>query len=389
MKGTIMNRSVKILLILLTGVLISSLCGCNEEMMAKILGKGIIKMEQFGTTRDGKEVNLYTLKNAKGCEVKITNYGGIVVSLTVPDKDGNLGDVVLGYDNLDGYIKNSPYFGALIGRYGNRIGNAKFTLDGTTYTLAANDGKNSLHGGRVGFDKVVWDAKEIKESDAVGLELTYLSKDGEEGYPGNLSCTVKYLWTNKNELKIEYEATTDKTTVVNLTHHSYFNLACQGTILDHELMMRADKFTPVDEGLIPTGELRDVKGTPMDFTKLTAIGSRINQDDEQLKYGKGYDHNWVLFSYTGAMRMVASVYEPTSGRVMEVYTTEPGLQFYSGNFLDGTITGKDGIVYKYRTGLCLETQHFPDSPNKPDFPSTTLKPGETYSTTTTYKFKTK
>ncbi len=384
-----MNRSVKILLILLTGVLICSLCGCNEEMMAKILGKGIIKMEPFGTTPDGKEVNLYTLKNAKGCEVKITNYGGIVISLTVPDKDGNLGDVVLGYDNLDGYIKNSPYFGALIGRYGNRIGKAKFTLDGKTYTLAANDGENHLHGGKVGFDKVVWDAKEIKESGNVGLELTYFSKDGEEGYPGNLTCTVKYLWTNKNELKIEYEATTDKTTVVNLTHHSYFNLACQGNILDHQLMMRADKFTPVDKGLIPTSDLSDVKDTPMDFTKLTAIGSRIDQDDEQLKYGLGYDHNWVLFSYTGAMRMVASVYEPTSGRVMEVYTTEPGLQFYSGNFLDGTITGKNGVVYQHRTGLCLETQHFPDSPNKPDFPSTTLKPGEKYSTTTIYKFKTK
>ncbi len=384
-----MNRSVKILLILLTGVLISSLCGCNEEMMAKIMGKGIIKMEPFGTTRDGKEVNLYTLRNSKGCEVKITNYGGIVVSLTVPDRDGKLCDVVLGYDNLDGYIKNSPYFGALIGRYGNRIGNAKFTLDGKTYTLAANDGKNSLHGGRVGFDKVVWDAKEIKESGAVGLELTYLSKDGEEGYPGNLSCTVKYLWTNNNELKIEYEATTDKPTVVNLTHHSYFNLACQGDILSHELMIRADKFTPIDDGLIPTGELRDVKGTPMDFTKLTPIGAKINQDDEQLKYGKGYDHNWVLFGHSGALRMVASVYEPTSGRVMEVYTTEPGLQFYSGNFLDGTITGKNGIVYKYRTGFCLETQHFPDSPNKPDFPSTVLRPGEKYKSETIYKFKTK
>ena len=389
MKGTIMNRSVKILLILLTGVLISSLCGCNEEMMSKILGKGIIKMEPFGTAPDGKEVNLYTLRNSKGCEVKITNYGGIVTSLTVPDRDGKLCDVVLGYDNLNGYIKNSPYFGALIGRYGNRIGNAKFTLDGKTYTLAANDGKNSLHGGKVGFDKVVWDAKEIREHGAVGLELTYLSKDGEEGYPGNLSCTVKYLWTNNNELKIEYEATTDKPTVVNLTHHSYFNLACQGDILVHELMIRADKFTPVDEGLIPTGEIRDVKGTPMDFTKLTPIGARINEDDQQLKYGKGYDHNWVLFGNAGALRMVASVYEPTSGRVMEVYTTEPGLQFYSGNFLDGTITGKNGVVYKYRTGFCLETQHFPDSPNKPNFPSTVLRPGEKYKSETIYKFKTK
>lgn len=389
MKGTIMNRSVKILLILLTGVLISSLTGCSEEMTAKILGKGIIKMEPFGTAPDGQEVSLYTLKNSKGNVIKITNYGGIVVSLTVPDRDGNKCDIVLGYDNLDGYIKNSPYFGALIGRYGNRIGNAKFTLDGKTYTLAANDGKNSLHGGNVGFDKVVWDAKEIREHGAVGLQLSYLSKDGEEGYPGNLSCTVKYLWTNKNELKIEYAATTDKTTVVNLTHHSYFNLACQGDILNHELMIRADKFTPVDEGLIPTGELREVQGTPMDFSKPTAIGARINQDDQQLKYGKGYDHNWVLLGLSGSMKLAATVYEPTSGRVMEVYTTEPGLQFYSGNFLDGTITGKDGVVYKHRTGFCLETQHFPDSPNKPNFPSTVLKPGEKYSSETIYKFETK
>ena len=389
MKGTIMNRSVKILLILLTGTFICSLTGCNEEMMAKILGKGIIKMEPFGTAPDGQEVSLYTLKNSKGNVIKITNYGGIVVSLTVPDRDGNKCDIVLGYDNLDGYIKNSPYFGALIGRYGNRIGNAKFTLDGKTYTLAANDGKNSLHGGNVGFDKVVWDAKEIREHGAVGLELSYLSKDGEEGYPGNLNVTVKYLWTNKNELKIEYAATTDKTTVVNLTHHSYFNLACQGDILNHELMIRADKFTPVDEGLIPTGELREVKGTPMDFSKPTAIGARINQDDQQLKYGKGYDHNWVLLGVNGSMKLAATVYEPTSGRFMEVYTTEPGLQFYSGNFLDGTITGKDGMVYKHRTGFCLETQHFPDSPNKPNFPSTVLKPGEKYSSETIYKFETK
>jgi aldose 1-epimerase len=389
MKGTIMNRSVKILFILLTGIFIGSLVSCNDGMMAKIMNKGAIEMEQFGTTPDGKKVDIYTLTNANGCEVKITNYGGIVVSLKVPDKEGNMGDIVLGYDNLDGYIKNNPYFGALIGRYGNRIGNAKFTIEGKTYTLAANDGENSLHGGNVGFDKVVWDAKEIHEFGAVGLELSYLSKDGEEGYPGNLKVTVKYLWTNKNELKIEYEATTDKTTVVNLTHHSYFNLAGKGTILDHQLMINADKFTPVDKGLIPTGELRNVEGTPMDFTKPTAIGARINQDTEQLKFGLGYDHNWVLNDYDGSMQMVASVYEPTTGRVMEVCTTEPGLQFYSGNFLDGTITGKDGIVYQHRTGFCLETQHFPDSPNKPDFPSTTLKPGEKYSTETIYKFKTK
>ncbi len=384
-----MNRSSKIICVLLTGIFIGLLIGCNEEMMAKEMEKGTIAMEQFGTTPDGKKVDIYALTNANGCTVKITTYGGIVVSLTVPDKDGKMGDVVLGYDNLDGYVKNNPYFGALIGRYGNRIGKAKFVLNGQTYTLAANNDENHLHGGIVGFDKVVWDAKEIRESGAVGLLLSYLSKDGEEGYPGNLACTVKYFWTNDNELKIDYTATTDKDTVVNLTHHSYFNLACKGDILSHELMMKADQFTPVDKGLIPTGQMSGVKGTPMDFTKPTAIGARINQETEQLKFGLGYDHNWVLNDYDGKMKMVASLYEPTTGRVMEVHTVEPGLQFYSGNFLDGTITGKGSTVYEHRTGLCLETQHFPDSPNKPRFHSTTLKPGEKYSTTTIYKFSTK
>lgn len=376
-----MKHSTNILTFLLLIILFSQFVGCNGVKKSIDITKG-----QYGKTQDGKTVDIYTLTNANGCEVKITNYGGIVVSLTVPDKNGQLGDVVLGYDSLDEYIKNNPYFGALIGRYGNRIGKGQFKLDGQTYTLAKNDGDNHLHGGNVGFDKVVWDAKEIRESGAVGLELTYLSKDGEEGYPGNLTATVKYIWTNKNELKIEYTATTDKTTVVNLTHHSYFNLAGKGDILSHELMIKADKFTPVDEGLIPTGELRDVSGTPFDFTKATAIGARIEADNEQLKFGKGYDHNWVLNDYDGKMQTVASLYEPTTGRLMEIITTEPGLQFYSGNFLDGTITGKAGVVYNFRTGLCLETQHFPDSPNKPEFPSTTLKPGEKYSTTTIYKF---
>jgi aldose 1-epimerase len=389
MKGTVMNRSSKLLLVLLPAICIGLLLGCNNGMMAKIMKKGTIKMEEFGTTPDGKKVNIYTLTNSKGCEVRITNYGGIVVSLKVPDRDGQLCDVVLGYDKLSDYIKNNPYFGALIGRYGNRIGNAKFTLDGKTYTLAANDGVNSLHGGKVGFDKVVWDAKEIREPGAVGLELHYLSKDGEEGYPGNLNVNVKYLWTNNNELKIEYAATTDKPTVVNLTHHSYFNLACKGDILGEELMIDADQFTPVDKGLIPTGQIISVKGTPMDFTKPTAIGARINDDYEQLKFGGGYDHNWVINNYTGKLKEVATLYDPTSGRFMEVFSTEPGLQFYSGNVLDGTITGKGGVVYKYRSGLCLETQHYPDSPNKPRFPSTTLRPGEKYASETIYKFSTK
>lgn len=394
MKGTDMKRSCKIFYVLLTAILIGSLFGCNEDMMAMGKEKGKAKMnikkEQFGTTPNGKKVDIYTLTNANGCEARITNYGGIVVSLTVPDKDGKIGDVVLGRDKLDEYIEdNSPYFGALIGRYGNRIGKAKFELNGRTYTLAANNGENHLHGGVKGYDKVVWDAKEIKQDNAVGLELNYLSEDGEEGYPGDLKVTVKYIWTNNNELKIEYSATTDKDTIVNLTHHSYFNLAGKGDILDHELMINADKFTPVDEGLIPTGELRSVKGTPMDFTKPTAVGARIGQDDQQLEYGLGYDHNWVLNDYDGSLKKVATVYESTSGRVMEVYTTEPGLQFYSGNFLDGTLIGKGGKPCKHRTGLCLESQHFPDSPNQPDFLSTTLKPGEKYHTTTIYKFKTK
>jgi len=369
-----------LLLVMVSGLFVG--CGTLQQSMD-------ITKEQFGKTQDGKIGEIYTLTNANGCKVKITNYGGIVVSLTVPDKDGQFGDVVLGYDSLDGYIKNNPYFGALIGRYGNRIGKGQFKLDGQTYTLAKNDGDNHLHGGNVGFDKVVWDAKEIRGFGTVGLELTYVSKDGEEGYPGNLTTTVKYIWTNKNELKIEYTATTDKATVVNLTHHSYFNLAGKGDILSHELMMKADKFTPVDDGLIPTGELRSVSGTPFDFTKATAIGARIDADNEQLEFGKGYDHNWVLNNYNGKMQKVASLYEPTTGRLMEISTTEPGLQFYSGNFLDGTITGKAGKVYNFRSGLCLETQHFPDSPNKPEFLSTTLKPGEKYKTTTIYKFSVK
>ena len=348
-----------------------------------------IEKAEFGKTKQGEVAHIYTLTNANGCEVRITNYGGIVVSLKVPDKTGKLADVVLGYETLDKYIEKTPYFGALIGRYGNRIGKGKFTLNGKEYTLAINNGPNHLHGGIVGFDKVVWRAKEIRKSEAVGLELSYLSKDGEEGYPGNLSVTVRYLWTNDNELRIDYAATTDKPTVVNLTNHSYFNLACKGDILGHEMMIDADKFTPVDEGLIPTGELRSVAGTPMDFRKPTAIGARIEQQDEQLKFGLGYDHNWVLNRNDGSLRMVARVYEPTTGRVLEVYTTQPGVQFYSGNFLDGTITGKYGRVYQKRNGLCLETQHFPDSPNKPNFPSTVLKPGEKYASTTVYKFTTK
>jgi aldose 1-epimerase len=347
-----------------------------------------VKKESFGKV-DGRAVDLYTLTSTHGMEARITNYGGILVSLRVPDRAGHLDDVVLGFDDVGGYLKApSTYFGALVGRYGNRIARGRFTLDGVEYKLAVNNGANHLHGGIKGFDKVIWTAKPLETRIGPALELTYLSRDGEEGYPGNLSVTVVYTLTINDELKIDYSATTDKNTVVNLTHHSYFNLAGQGNgdILKHQLTMNANRFTPVDEGLIPTGELRSVKGTPFDFTKQTAIGARINETDEQLKFGTGYDHNLVLKGPTGQLRQAAKVYEPTTGRVMEVWTTEPGLQFYSGNFLDGTLTGKGGKVYNQRYGFCLETQHFPDSPNKPNFPSTVLKKGGRYMTTTIYRF---
>ncbi|MHC4461299.1 MAG: aldose epimerase family protein [Planctomycetota bacterium] len=347
-----------------------------------------VEKQNFGKTADGEAVELYTLTNSNGLKAKIMTYGGILVSLEVPDRNGKLTDVVLGYETLSGYVSNNPYFGATVGRYANRIANGEFTLDGTRYELAKNNGENHLHGGIKGFDKVVWAAESFKEEGAAGLKLTYLSKDGEEGYPGNLTCTVTYTLTNDNGLKISFDALTDKATVVNLSHHSYFNLAGQGVgdILGHRLMINADRFTPVDAGLIPTGELRSVKGTPMDFTKPFAIGARINEDDQQLKYGGGYDHNWVLNKTGDELALAVRVYEPSSGRVMEVYTTEPGVQFYAGNFLDGSITGKGNKVYKHRYGFCLEPQHFPDSPNKPDFPSVVLRPGQRYAHITIYKF---
>ncbi|UCC71995.1 MAG: galactose mutarotase [Gemmatimonadota bacterium] len=346
------------------------------------------EVEPFGRTADGKDVGLYTLANANGVVVKITNYGGILTHLFVPDREGNLADVVLGYDSLDDYLRDSPYFGAIVGRYGNRIARGRFVLDGVEYTLAANNGANHLHGGLKGFDKVVWTAEPFATDDAAGLRLTYVSADGEEGYPGQLSVTVTYALTNDNELRIDYRAETDKPTVVNLTHHSYFNLAGHdsGDILEHELALAASRFTPVDPGLIPTGELRSTVSTPMDFGKATAIGARIDEADEQLRFGGGYDHNFVLDEYDGSLRIAAQVYEPTSGRVMEIYTTEPGIQFYSGNFLDGSNVGKGGAPYDHRAGFCLETQHFPDSPNKPQFPSTVLRPGERFESTTVYRF---
>ncbi len=352
---------------------------------------GSTEKKPFGKTPDGQPVDLYVLTNKNGVEAAITNYGGAVVSLKVPDRNGKFGDVVLGYDALDGYVNDKSYFGAIVGRYGNRIGHAQFSIDGKTYTLAKNNGENSLHGGIKGFNKAVWAAKELPAKNGQSLELTYLSKDGEEGFPGNLHVRVVYTLTDSNELKIEYSATTDKKTVVNLTNHTYFNLAGPGSgdILGHQLVIEADKFTPVDASLIPTGELRDVPGTPLDFGKATAIGARIDQDDEQLKLGHGYDHNFVLRRAAGApISLAARVVEPNTGRVLEVWTTEPGVQFYTGNFLDGTARGKGGLTYARRSAFCLETQHFPDSPNQPKFPSVVLNPGEKYSTTTTYKFTT-
>ena len=340
---------------------------------------------------DGIEARLYTLSNENGLSATVTNYGGIVVDLIVPDKNGKMEDIVLGYERIENYAKDNPYFGALIGRYGNRIENGKFVLDSATYHLAINNGKNHLHGGHKGFDKVVWDAAEEETHEGPSLKLHYLSKDGEEGYPGNLDVDVVYTLTNKNELRIDYRATTDKTTICNLTHHSYFNLTGQGRgdILGHELMLNADNFIPIDEGSIPIGEIRSVKDTPMDFTKPTPIGERIDADDQQIKCGLGYDHNWVLNKDSNDMTLAASVYDPRSGRYMEVWTTEPGVQFYSGNYLNGSNIGKGGKVYNRRNGFCLETQHYPDSPNKSNFPSVFLRPGDKYETTTIYKFSTK
>ena len=348
-----------------------------------------LKMESFGKTADGQQVQLFTLTNKNGIEAKITNFGGIIVSLKTPDRKGQLTDIVLGYDNLEGYVGDTAFFGALIGRYGNRIAKGQFVLNGKTYQIPLNDGPNALHGGPNAFNKKVWTAKDVSTHSTPMLQLTYLSKDGENGFPGNLSVQVTYSLTSDNELRIDYGATTDKETVLNLTNHSYFNLKGegQGDILQHEVRLNANKFTPVDATLIPTGELKPVQGTPFDFRKSTAIGARINMDDQQLKYGWGYDHNWVLNGMgSGQLVIAARVHEATTGRVLEVLTDQPGVQFYSGNHMDGTIRGKGGKIYPKRGGLCLETQHYPDSPNHPAFPSTELKPGQKFHSTTIYKF---
>ena len=342
----------------------------------------------FGVLPSGDSVHVFTLTNANGVELRALDYGGLVISLKTPDKTGALGDIVLGYDNIDGYLKSTPYFGALVGRYGNRIARGKFTVDGATYTLAVNNGVNALHGGRKGFDKVMWQAESSHDSAGAHVAFSYVSKDGEEGYPGTLKARVMYTLTNANEFAIEYHATTDKATPINLTQHSYFNLAGGGDVLAHQLSLNADAFTPVDSTLIPTGVLQPVASTPFDFRKPMAIGAHINDVDAQLKIAGGYDHNFVINRAAGDTSLVhtARVVEPTTGRTLDVATTEPGVQFYTGNFLDGTITGKGGHVYQHRNGFCLETQHFPNSPNQPSFPSTILTPGATYQTRTVYTF---
>lgn len=353
------------------------------------------KPEAFGKTTNGTPVEVYTLQNSKGVKLRAMTYGAIVLSLETPDRNGKSADIVLGYNAVGDYIKETPYFGAVVGRFGNRIAAGKFTVEGKEYTLPLNNDpggiKCSLHGGITGFDKVVWKGEGIVREGMQGVRFTYLSKDGEEGYPGNLKVSVTYLLNDANEWRVEYETSTDKATPVNVTQHSYFNLRGEGNgdILGHELQLAAAKYTPVTAGLIPTGELAPVAGTPLDFTRPTAIGARVNASHEQLKFGGGYDHNWVLDNQGGALASAAKVYEPETGRTMEILTTEPGIQFYCGNFLDGKLTGKKGVSYQHRTGFCLETQHYPDSPNQPKFPSTILKPGEVKKSTTVFRFGTR
>jgi aldose 1-epimerase len=383
-----MTRASYAILVLSALFCLQAFAAWGQGQQAQPAARPGVTRAPFGMMPDSTPVEAFTLTNARGTEVRAISYGGIIQSLKVADRTGTVDDIVLGFDSLDGYLGDHPFFGAIIGRYGNRIGKAQFTLDGRTYTLAANNGPNHLHGGLKGFDKVVWKAEPLKSDRGVGVVFTRTSPDGEEGYPGNLGVRVTYTLTDQNELIVEYHATTDKATPVNLTQHSYFNLAGQGsgTILGHELMIDADRYTPVDSTLIPTGELAPVQGTPFDFRKATTIGARIDQDDAQLKHGPGYDHNWVLNRKGDGLQLAARVVEPRTGRTLEIRTTEPGIQFYAGNFLDGTIKGKAGRVYPRRSGFCLETQHFPDSPNKPEFPSTILRPGGDYRTTTVFTF---
>lgn len=368
-------------------LLITLTISIAEPRPAKDAKTSGVKMRVFGKARDGRDAHLYILSNNTGMEVVITDFGATVVSIKVPDRNGKVDDVVLGYDTLEGYENGTAYIGATAGRYANRIAGAKFSLDRKEYILPKNDHENHLHGV---FNKVLWDSAPGSMNDPSLLRLRYMSKDGEEGFPGNLAVEVSFSINNANELKVEYNATTDQKTIVNLTNHSYFNLAGSGTILESKLTLHANRFTPVDAALIPTGELRPVAGTPFDFREATTVGARIDQDDEQLKLGHGYDHNWVLDAVIkDKPSLAATLYEPTTGRVLEVSTTEPGLQVYTGNFLDGSAHGKGGINYERRTAICLETQHFPDSPNHPDFPTTTLRPGRKFHSLSVYKFSTK
>jgi len=391
-----MKTYVPSFLIALTFAVIFTACKPKSQDTSDIVSDSVsvpeakTSREVYGKLADGTEISLYTLTNTVGTTATITNYGGIVVSLKTEDRNGTLEDIVLGFDSLSSYVKSNPYFGCIVGRYGNRIAKGKFKLDDQTYNLAVNNGQNHLHGGLKGFDKVVWTGDNYVVPEGSAVKLTYTSKDLEEGYPGNLQVEVIYTLTNSNELQIDYKATTDKKTVVNLTNHSYFNLSgnTKTDILGHQVSIAASKFLPVDKTLIPTGELKDVKGTPLDFTTPHVVGERINDNHQQMQYGGGYDHCWVSDN-TSNQSPIATVYDSVSGRFMEVFTTEPAVQFYTGNFLDGSLTGKYNTVYKKRYGLCLETQHFPDSPNKPSFPSTVLNPGETYNSQTTYRFSVK
>lgn len=379
-----MKKHLPFFLILIMTILYS----CNNQNQITMIPK-----ENFKKTIQGKEVKLFVLKNKNGILTEVCNFGGKVVSLWVPDRDGHFEDIVLGYDNIDDYLDSGEkYFGALIGRYGNRIANGKFSLNGIEYNLATNNNENHLHGGIKGYNDVIWDTKQFKnEKGEESLELKYFSPDGEEGYPGDLNIKVIYTLTNEDEFKIEYFAECKDSTIINLTHHSFYNLlgAGNGDILDHEISIYANEYTPVDQGLIPTGVIAPVAGTPMDFVFAHKIGERVNQDFEQLIYGNGYDHNWVLDRPGNQLTLAASVYEPVTGRTLDVLTTEPGIQFYGGNFLDGSEIGKNNKKYDFRTAFCLETQHFPDSPNKPGFPSTILSPGEIYKHICIYKFGTK
>lgn len=349
---------------------------------------GTISEKKFGTTKDGLPVSIFELTNASGMIVKIIDYGATVTSILVPDRNGEIGDVVFGHDDMLGYEEENDYFGCVVGRYANRIAKGKFIIDGLEYQLALNNGPNTLHGGWIGFDKKVWKSSTFKTADSVGVVMTYLSVDGEEGYPGNLNCQVTYSLNNRNELFMSYEGLTDAPTVVNLCNHTYFNLKDGGasSILDHEMQLMASTYTPVDSTLIPTGQLPSVEGTPFDFRSPVAIGARIDKEHQQLIYGLGYDHNFVLDKKEGELSIAARVHEPGSGRVLEIFTTEPGIQFYSGNFLKGNFTGKNDITYQHRSGFALETQHFPDSPNQPDFPSVLLNPGEKYKSISIFKF---